>query len=243
MQHPLAVVGEISINVADLHGRVGVFRAYGNKIERDTALVALINEGIKQELAREVGIAPGQDELHAFALQVERNSKAPEMLAAVKTVFKDDMDAYQRIYLTPKVINSKLRGWFSRNAQLHQQQRDIVERAWVLVHTGYSFEAAAKETGAQFSAGEYGQISNRPPDAVNRRFSKSLDSISEPFHQILNATAPGEIAATIAEDDYSYHIIKLVDKKGDSYYETEEIGLAKASFDKWLKQQASHIPV
>jgi len=62
------------------------------------------------------------------------------------------------------------------------------------------------------------------------------------LQKLLEATKPGEIVATIAEDDYGSRIVRLIDKQGESY-NTEEISLGKALFDTWYRQQTEKITV
>lgn len=211
-------------------------------MDHPAALVALINDAVEYEVASAADLTPSPDEMKAFAVHVDKSTKAPEVLAAVKRVFGNDVNAYQQIYLSPRIVNRKLRSWFSHNAEMHQLQRDSIQQAWALVHADNGFEQAAKTAGLSYKVLEYGGKPNAAPNAVKSYFPEGIATISESFRKLLDATKAGTIVSTIAENDHSYRIVRLVDKK-DGIYNAEEISAAKASFDLWFKQQAGKVNV
>ncbi len=238
----LAQVGSVGIDTTAVRYRLAIAEAYGNSgVERSAALVSLINDALEYEVAAVEGLTPSQDELKAFALQVDKRSKAPEVLAAVKQVFGDDRAAYRRIYLSPKIVNRRLRSWFSRNADLHRSQRDSIQQAWALVHAGKGFEQAAKSTGLTYAEKTYGGDGQAPPDALKPYISKT-NSMSEPFRKLLDASREDEIVSSIAEDDHSYRVVRLLEKR-EGTYKTVEIIAIKEPFEPWFRKQANKIPL
>jgi len=238
----LAQVGTADIDTKAVRYRLAIAEAYGNSgVERPAALVSLINDALEYEVAAAEGLIPSQDELKAFALQVDKRSKSPEVLAAVKQVFGDDRAAYRRIYLSPKIVNRRLRSWFSRNADLHRSQRDSIQQAWALVHAGKGFGQAAKSTGLTYAEKTYGGDGQAPPDALKPYIYKT-NSMSEPFRKLLDASREDEIVSTIAEDDHSYRVVRLLEK-GKGVYKTIEIIAAKEAFEPWFRKQVKEVPV
>jgi len=239
---PLAQVGQLSITDGAVAYRIGIGRAYGNELSQATALVGLVNAGLEAEVGRMVGVSASADELDAFSAGVKKNSKAPAVLAAVRQVFGTDVASYRQLYLAPKIMNRKLRTWFSRNETMHQQQRASMQQAWTLVQAGGDFEDVAKATGLHFSQQDYGKKKATTPDAFKAYFPAGMAGMSAGFKTLLTDTEPGDIVASIAENDHSYRIVRLLSKQGEEY-STEEMSLAKASFDDWYQEQMKNIHI
>jgi len=238
----VAIIGNLKISTQDMIYRQGIAAAYGTDLEAASALVALINDALVAEVAITVGVAPSLKALESFAEHAGNNSKAPILLAAIEALFGDDKAAFQRIYLAPKIINRTLRYWFSRDEHTHQQQRASMQQAWSLVQSGQGFEQVAKATGLHFATQDYGKKKAVTPDALKAYFPTGMASMSAGFKTLLQATKPGAIMASIAEDDHSYRIVRLISREGD-IYRTEEISLTKASFDDWYQRQIEQINV
>jgi flavin-dependent dehydrogenase len=59
---------------------------------------------------------------------------------------------------------------------------------------------------------------------------------------ILEGLSAGEIYRSIAEDDYSYKVIRLKEKK-DKKYQVEAITVHKRPFDEWFRKEAEKIRI
>ncbi len=239
---PIAQVGRTTITAQELIYRQSIASAYSAEMATAASLVASINDALTTEVAGDVGVHISEAELESFAQYAKKNSKAPKLLATIEQLFGSDRAAFYRIFLAPKIINRKLRYWFSRNDTMHQQQRSSMQQAWAQVHAGQGFEMVAKATGLHYSTQDYGQKKAAAPDVLKQYFPAGMVSMSEGLKKLLTDTKPGSIVASISEDDQGYHIVRLLSKKGDSY-NTEDISLTKASFDQWYKHQSNEISV
>lgn len=237
----------VAIVRQDLIYRQEIASAYGTELESAPALVALINDAVAAAVAGAAGVTASRPELESFAQHAAKNSKAPELLAAIEQLFGSDTISFHRIYLAPKIINRKLRYWFSRDESMHQQQRASMQQAWALVQAGQGFEQVAKATGLHFASREYGQQKEATPDALKQYFPTGMAGMSPGFKKLLANTTPGDIVASIAEDDHGFRIVRLLEKQAGAdqsdSMSTEEISLPKASFDQWYKQQSEKISI
>lgn len=239
----LATVGRRQISSTDISYRIAIEKAYGNEtVSAETVLVGLINDGFECEVGRLCDVTLTADDVAALSKHADQTSKAPEILAKVKDVFGDDRTAYERLYLAPKIMNRKLRSWYSRNAEIHKNQKTLIEKAYLLAQSGKSLEQSAKDCGLDFSTGDYGKDEGKTPALLKQYTPKGEQSPKDPMMKIFESMAENEIYNNIVEDDVSYKVIKLVEKNG-SQYKVENISAAKPPFDKWFRRQAGQVKV
>ena len=239
----VAKVGSIEIYRSDTAYKVGVEKAYGNEfVPEVSVLISLVKDSLELEVARAHKVTVKSDEVTAFKRHVDETSRAPEILAKVKGVFGDDLEAYERLYLLPKIINRKLRNWYSRNAEIHKRERLLIEKGYSLVKSGRSFQQVAKDCGLDFSTIDYGQADSNIPAVLKQYMAEGEQPAQEPMMRILEGMAEGEIYNNIAEDDQGYKVIKLLEKNG-TQYKVEAIAVTKQAFRKWFDVQAGKIEV
>lgn len=239
----ISEVGDSEISSLDLSYKMAIERAYGNNsITEAPALVALINDAIEKEVGKIYGITIKPDEIAALSRHSDENTKAPEILAKVKSVFGKDLSSYERIFLAPKIINRKLRNTYSTDPNIHKNERDLVEKAYQVVLSGVSMEEAAKSCGLSFSTIDYKKKDMEIPPALKAYFPKGSNPTDDPVIGILETLSEGEIYRYIIEDDYGFKIIKLI-KKESEYYTLDLIIARKRSFVKWYSKKAEKVRV
>ena len=148
----VAVVGKALIIAKDISFKIRIEEAYGNHGEtEEVALISLINDAIEHEIALIHIVLITKDEIDSFRKYVDENTKAPEILQKVKGVFGDDLLSYERLYLAPKIMNRKLRFFYSTSPEIHKAERALIEKAYSLIRSRTTFEQVAKECGLQSS--------------------------------------------------------------------------------------------
>ncbi len=249
----VAEVGGAQISSADVSYRVAVEKAYGNATATEAAaLVLLVNDALEREVARAAGVDATAEEIAALGRHADETSKAPEILAKVKRVFSgaddrgddrgDGRAAYERLYLAPKVVNRKLRAWYSRDAAIHGRERELIEKAFGLVSSGMALKQAAEECGLDFSAFEAGGSGGPLPSELERYFPRSAGGVKDPLESILDSLPVGAVYDRIVENDRSFRVVKLVERNG-SEYKAEAIAAPKRPFDEWFSERAARIEV
>ncbi len=239
----LATVGQAQISSKDVSYRMAVEKAYGNENTTEpVALVSLVNEALEHEVGRIFGVAATPEDIAELSRHADETTKAPKILAEAKRTFGDDQATYKRIYLAPKIINRKLLAWYSRNADIHQPERVLIEKAYYLVQSGKSLEQAAQACGLDFSAIDCRKGERAMPALLKQYFLQDSASSSDLMMSILESMSQGEIYNNIVENDHSYKVIKLVEKNG-SQYKIETITARKKSFEKWFREQAEQIEI
>ena len=239
----VAEIGRSRIETGDISFKIRIEQSYGNdRATEEVALISLINDAIEHETAFRHHILITQDELTAFSKYVDDNTKAPEILRKVKAVFNHDKVSYERIYLAPKIINRKLHSFYSTNPEIHKAERAHIERVFHHILSGKTFQEAAEEcalTSSIFDIKDR-EISVHPE--LQKYVHQGEQSLKNPLIAILEKLQKGDVYKNIVEDDYRYRVIRLIEKKGDTY-SVEAITVSKKPFPEWLKEENSKIKI
>jgi len=239
----LAKVGEMEISSKDVSYRMSIEKAYGNKtVTESDALVVLVNDALDREVGRIFGISVTPDEVNALRKHVDKTTKAPEVLAKVKSIFVDDQAAYGRLYLAPRIINKKLRTWYNQSTEIHERERTLIEKSHYLAQSGKSMNEAAQASSLHFSTINYGKGKRDLPPLLKEYFSEKGKSSNNSMIAILETLSEGEIYKNIVEDDHGYMVIKLI-QKNKTQYTVEAITASKRPFMKWFLEQATKVHI
>ena len=239
----LAMVGQTRVGGDDVLYRVGVEEAYGHDaVAAGGVLIALVNDALVHEVAQSFGVTVASEEIEHLSRHIDQTSRAPEILAKVKRVFGDDRVAYERLYLAPRIVNRKLRAFFSRNAEIHASQRALIEQAYSLARSGVPLAEAAQSCDLHYSTIEFGKGDNTLPALLEPYLPRGGVSSKGPLSAIVATMVEGEIHKDIIEDDRGYMVIRLVQRGGDQCT-VQAITVSKRLFDAWFREQAAKIEI
>lgn len=240
---PVAQVAEEAIRHTDVEYRLKMEQAYGNTAATvEAAAVALINEAVEREVARQVGVAATIQEIRQLAQHADATSQAPGLLKQIKTIFTADQASYQRLFLEPRITSGKLHDYQRFSPQLQQDQRRLIERALAGLKQGKSLQQAAKDGGLEAVISD---IEDKPiefPDALMRLQTPNQSAPKDPLIPLLRNRLAGEFIPNIVEDDSSYRIVRLISKE-QHRYRIATVRAAKASYDAWYKSQCAKVTV
>jgi len=125
----LATVGQESVSRQDVVYRIGIAKSYGHKQPmNETALVYMIDDALTRQVATKLGIVVTKQDVNDLSEQLDKHSKTPKILNAVKWVFGDNVDDYRRVYLMPRIINRKLQDWYARHVSMQQRTQAAIEK-------------------------------------------------------------------------------------------------------------------
>jgi len=241
--NPAATAGETQIAAADVAWKMAVERAYGNAaVTPEAALAALIGDALQVEVGRRENVAVAPEESRALAKHINETSRAPEILAKVKAAFGGDWAAYERLYLNPRILNEKLRGYYSRSAGIHAARRAQIENAFRLAVSDKTFKEAATEGSVTAITFECGGKAPESPSELAQVLPTSQPPERDPLIAILEAMSAGEIYKNIVEDDASFKVIRLAAKNGNKYT-VEALQVQKPPFEEWFQQRASTVSI
>jgi hypothetical protein len=105
----VATVGSQALDERDLEWRRRVVLIYYPEANHQrAALGQLVEAALALEALRRRGITLPEGELLAEADRIQRQTRAPERLAAIRAVFGSDRDAYLRVFVRPQLALRRL---------------------------------------------------------------------------------------------------------------------------------------
>lgn len=239
----VAIVGKTAITEKEIFYKVQIEKAYGNEgVTAAAALISLINDALEHEVAGIHDVSISRGEIESFKKYVDESTKAPEILQEVKSIFADDLASYEQIYLSPKIMNRKLRSFYSTNRVIHKKEIGLIEKAYGLVISGKGFQDAAEQCGLKSIVFD---ISEKEED-MQAESVKFLPHNSihgkDPLLPILETLNTGEVYKNIIEDDFAYRIIRLITRR-DKNFSVEAITVNKRPFDEWIREESAGIKI
>jgi len=242
-QKVVAMIERTAISTKHISYRISIEQSYGNEgMTPEAALISLINDSIEVETALMYNVVVTKDEMDTFRKYVDENTKAPEILQKVKLVFGGDQPSYERIYLAPKIINWKLREFYTRNQELHKTEKALIEKAHSLVSSWKTFQEAAEECGLKSTMFNVEDKEISIPSGLQKYVDEDGRPLKDPLVSILKTLSTGEVYKNIIEDNYSYRVIRLLGKTKNKY-SVEAITVNKKPFEEWFQEQSAKIRI
>lgn len=239
----VARVGTSTITRADILYKIQIEQAYDSATLPETAaLVSVMQDAIEREVAKKVGVDATETEIAELSRFADENSRASEILQRVKAVFGEDQAGYARLYLSNKIVNRKLRHYYSTSTRIHRAERTRIEQVLLLVNAGNTLAEAAKSTGLTMLRQELEIKAIEFPTELKRYQPQNQTVPENPLFAMLNQMQPGAINPSIIEDDNGYRVLRLI-TRDDTRYTIETIGVSKPPFEDWFVQRVKTLHI
>ncbi|MDI6841091.1 MAG: hypothetical protein QMD71_09670 [bacterium] len=227
-QKNIAKVGNIKITKNDLLYEAQVESVYCGKLpSNDKALFKLIQNAIYEDIAIKQGIEISDSMLQAESTRVNRETKAPQLLYAVKLVFGKDKRSYLRLYLKPILVNQLLYGKFYYSDEFQGDRYNIAKNILEKWLSDTSFRDTAFYHSWKYTKG--GGKTLLPYDVAIPVELSGVESI-------LDSLPIGKIYPEIIDDRLSYRVIRLIGRSRDEY-KVDGFAIEKHPFDTWFQAQ------
>ena len=235
----LASIGSTQITGQIIQYRLATESAYENTgLNKSAALIMVINDVIELELAKKYQQQATPIEIEQFKQHADQTSKAPEILKRVKAVFGQDIKAYDLWYISPKIVNQKIRDYFSANKSQNRDALNQIKPAFKLLKSGKEMKTLAKIYNLTYSVDS---LSINAPDVAPalQNYPDARIPQESPILKYVRKIKAGEIYPGIIEENYSFMVIKLL-KQTNNKYLIERISISKPEFDTWLRKEAAN---
>lgn len=238
----ISSIGAIKISEQTIKYRIATELAYGNSgLNMTTGLIMLINDALEMELAKKYNQQAIPDEIEQFKQYADQTSKAPEILKKVKDAFGSDVQAYDQWYISPKIVNRKIRDYFSADKSINQAALNQIKPALKMLRSGKKMKETAKYLNITFAIDS---ISVKPLDMTPalQDYPDAKLPFENPMLKYVQKMKVGDLYPDVIEENYSFLIIKLFNFNHDRYL-IERISVSKPDFDTWFKKEAAGIPL
>ena len=238
----VAEVGSIKITEQTIINRLAVEAAYDNKgLNKVSGLIMTINDALEMEFANKINQQPTANEIIDFKDHADKTSKAPEILNKIKNIYAADIKSYDLWFISPKIVNTKIRTYFSGNKTYNQQTFARIEPSLKMLRSGKSMKQTASALKLNYAVDS---ISAKPVDMTPalENYPDARLPFENPMLKYLTGMKVGDICPNIIEENYSFMVIRLTSKAKDKYI-IERISVQKPDFDSWFKKEAASIPI
>ena len=231
-------VGTSQITSGDVDTKLKIEACYRDdktKPESWLGLYQLIEDRLMEEAARTIGIEITPAMMAEEVARVDRETKAPAILDAVKKACPDDK-SYQEIYLKPRLVNRLLHYKFSEDKTIQQEPYQKALDMLTLAKSGKELKLLDG-----YAVKDIDLSAPKQPNQDLSKFNLTLnESEKELAENILASLQPGQVYQTLKEDRYAFAVIKLLEKK-DNFYKYETVDIMKVEFDKWFADKIKGI--
>ncbi len=238
---PVALLdGKTVVTEPDLADYQATQACYGEgaQTSRKAALMRLLEAALAADAMREHGgpvAAPADVETEAG--RIDRETRAPEILACIKAHFGADRARYLRVFVAPKLAESWLRVFLLRDKGVSAGARAKIAAAAKAARKGTTLEKAAQELGVSYSSATYSLESSTAAaqPAELARFGFLPPPAQADFIRAhLLALATGQLTAEPIEGDYDIRLVRLVSSDG-MRFQFETLSVRKAGQEEWFK--------
>ena len=204
---------------------------------RKAAFMRLLEAGLAEEAMRaHGGPRTTAADLKADAERIDRETRAPEILACIKKYFAGDTQRYLRIFVRTAYVESRFRLFMMRDPGVQEEQSKKARAALERARGGASFETAAKEFSLAYTSATYAlSASSDSPRAPmpGRPWSPyEADFIREQLMPL----AAGQMKGEPLETDFDFRLVRLLGKDADGRRWTfEAVSAPKQTQEGWLK--------
>lgn len=244
----VAKVDERPITREDIIHMIQIEKFYKSPaLSQADALYIVMQDAIAREVAHSVGIDVNPSEtpqnypfVDQYTPKLAEDKKAQGTLPPLEQPFHVDHQSYAELYVVPKIIDRKLRHYFSSSSYLHSKERELINQALQLANSGNSFADAANKTGLMTARHELENMdpSSHTPDMPADKHLPKKETIFD----ILDKLSPGEIYPNVLQDEDGYRVLRLISRNGRKY-SFETIEAPKQQFENWLRERASKLNI
>jgi hypothetical protein len=237
-------VGEVSITEREVLQRVAVLGARGAEGGEVRALVELLGEALESEVARGRGVAPTTAEIAALDVHASLTSRDPDLLAAMREVFRDDPEGFARQVLAPRITTLKLHASYARGDEEHADARRRIEEAYTRIRRGERPSAVATSIGGESRRFTLGKRAEVPGALAGADVDGGAEpgTSEDPLLALVRELPDGSLYPRIVEDDARFQVIRRIGGRG-SEIEVESVVVAKRPYDAWYRERAAVVPL
>lgn len=194
----------------------------GGITSRQYAFMRLLEAAIAEH-SMKAGKKPviTEEGLEAEAARIDRETRAPEVIACIKKYFESAPQRYKLVYVRPVLVESKLREFLGSAGIVQAKPKRLAEQAFVRAKKGESLEALGREPGLAYSSATYSlEVSTQMPAMPGELMRYGISS--GPFEQDfirkhLLDLKPGELKGGPVETDSDFRLLRLLSTDGTRY--------------------------
>ena len=223
------LAGHPAIMEADLADYQAAQACYGEGAltSREAALMRLLEAALAETAMKKAGAAPiDEADLKKDAERIDKETRAPEILACVKARFGSDEARYRRVFVRTHLAESRLRDFIIHDAAVQGPIRLQARRAAARARSGAPLARAASAFGLTYTSATYSVEPSTDPSGRGE-FQASF------IREQLAGLTTGQLAPEPMESDYELKVIRLLSVEGPRWT-FESASIRKRSQEEWF---------
>ncbi len=121
-QRPLAIVGDIEISKTDADYRDQIILLDVPDEKRSLGLYQLMKTAYSEEILKNNSYIIQPSQILTEEERINKATKDPEKLKKIKNIFKNDVDAYRRVFIKPALIDKVIYyEFFTKDEKIHAE--------------------------------------------------------------------------------------------------------------------------
>lgn len=208
----------------------------GALTSRKAAFMRLLEAAIAEEAMRAHGgpsLAKG--DLEREADRIDRETRAPLIIACVKRHFAAAPQDYLRGYVRLVWVESRFRTFLAYDPRVQARARRQILTALERVRGGGCLEASSSELGLAYSSATYAlSTSSRAPAVPELNGLRGPPDETEFIRGNLADLAAGQVKAEPVETDFDIRLLRLLSKEG-ARWTFESVYARKDSEADWFQ--------
>lgn len=228
--------------------RTGNRQAFEETVRPEDLLRLVQLDQFKESVLKQTcGLEIQSSQIQAEVARINRETRAPQILAELKAALGNDPDRFGRAVIKPLLVDRALREWFENNPQLHLEQRSKLEalRATLLERRhgqeGVSAQLRAMREAVTTSPTEttwrLPATTTSDDQPGKQPGTRSFTELHMELRTVLETQlrGPGDVSALI--ETPSDFLLFLARERTDSTLTTASVSVQKRTFDDWLRSQ------
>ena len=225
------LAGRPAIMEADLVDYQASQACYGEGAltSREAAFMRLLEAALAEPAMTKAGASPiVEADLKKDAERIDKETRAPEILACVKAHFGGDAARYRRVFVRTHLAEARLRDFLIHDAAVQGPVRLKAHKTAAQARTGSTLAAAASAFGLTYTSATYSTEPSINAQAADRgEFQASF------IQDVLTGMATGQLTAEPVEGAYDLKVIRLLSVAGPRWT-FESASIRKRSQEEWF---------
>ncbi len=234
---PPASVGNGVVSEQDIADWQAAQGCYGEDAitSRKAGFMRMYEAAILEEVLNGQAKRPVKaEEYDAEVARIDRETRAPDILACIKKYFGGDGPRYRRVFIRPILVQRGIREFVKNSAAVQAKAYALRDGILKDMAKKKSFRDIGADRGVTYSTSAYAVQEDTAAPAALEPWKRWSPFEAAFINEHLKDLKPGEAAARPIEDDAGLRFVRLISVAGITYY-FETLSLPKITTEDYLK--------
>lgn len=234
---PPASVGGGVVSETDITDWQAAQGCYGEDAitSRKAGFMRMYEASILEEVLNNTAKRPVKtEEYDAEVARIDRETRAPDILACIKKYFGGDGPRYRRVFIRPILVQRDIREFVRNSAAVQQKAYTLRDGVLEDIAKKKTFKAIGAARGVAYSTSAYSVEEDTSVPMAQEPWRRWSPFEAAFINEHLKDLKPGQVKAAPIEDDAAIKFVRLISVTGKKYY-FETLSLQKLTTEEYLK--------